>query len=53
MKKIIILDFETGEVHIYNYSDKEDSDEDFLRSIGHSPSNCQWMIVPDLKLQIH
>jgi hypothetical protein len=56
MKTIIILNFETGEVHIYQYDSKialEDGIEDFIRSKGHSPSNSQWMCTDKLMLQIH
>ena len=53
-KSIIVLDFEKGEVHIYdNYPDMEA--EDFLRDRGFSPNNCQWMIIPtkDVTVNYH
>jgi hypothetical protein len=60
MKKIIILDFSTGEVHIFPYDENiwEDG-EDFIvdenenGSIALSLSNCQWMIVDNLNIAIH
>jgi len=59
-KKIIILDFSTTEVHVFPY-DKNvwDGGEDFIEDenengdIALSLSNCQWMIVDDLKIEIH
>ena len=59
-KKIIILDFSTAEVHVFPY-DKNiwDDGEDFIEDenengdIALSLSNCQWMIVDDLKIEIH
>jgi hypothetical protein len=60
MKKIIILDFSTAEVHVFPYDDNVWSDgEDFITdenengSIALSLSNCQFMIVDDLNIQIH
>lgn len=56
MKKLIVLDFGTAEVHIYQYDDTIWKDaEDFTDDDGNLvlDSNCQWMIVDELKLQIH
>ena len=54
--KIVVLDFETGQVHIYPYDINvwEDCVE-FLESaeIGLNSNNCQWMTVDNLTLQIH
>lgn len=52
MKKIIILDYSTCEVHVFDYDDKVwESGEDFI--ISHysehgntfKESQCNWMIV--------
>ena len=60
MKKIIILDFSTAEVHVFPYdenvwTDAEDfiTDENENGSIALSLSNCQWMITDNLNIQIH
>ena len=60
MKKIIILDFSTAEVHVFPYDDSIWSDgEDFITdenkggSVTLSLSNCQWMIADNLNIQIH
>jgi len=52
--KIIILDFATAEVHIYDYDTNvwEDAEE-FLEELKFSSNECQWMIVEKLKLEIH
>ena len=59
-KKIIILDFSTAEVHVFPYDENVWSGgEDFIvdenegGSVAMSASNCQWMIVDDLNIQIH
>ncbi len=60
MKKIIILDFESGEVHVFNYDSNIFEDfSDFVIVINEEhdlnlrEKNCQWMIVDDLNIQIH
>jgi len=53
MKKIIILDFESGKVLIKSYDSLFwENDEDFLIDLGLRPKNCEWMIVDELKLKI-
>jgi hypothetical protein len=53
MKKIIILDFSNGEVYIKNYDDKQWEDaEDFLSEHGFKETDCQWMIVSQVKFNI-
>lgn len=55
MKKIIILDFESGEVLVYPYDENiwEDA-EDFMSSeeVDINHNNCQWMIVDELQIKI-
>ena len=52
--KIIILNFETAEVHIYPYDETlwEDCVE-FIESKKINSSNCQWMTTDNLNIQIH
>jgi hypothetical protein len=54
--KIIILDFNTGKVHIYAYDLNIWGDcIEFLESdeINLNSNNCQWMVVNNLKIEIH
>lgn len=45
MEKLIILDFATGEVDIYNTQFEDEYNvDDILRELGHRPNDCQWMI---------
>ena len=56
MKKIIILDFITTEVHVYPYNEPVWNDcIEFIDSayVGLNSSNCQWMVVDELNIQIH
>jgi hypothetical protein len=50
--KIIILDFNTAKVHIYNY-DNTMCEDDFFDSVGLVMNNCQWMIVNKENLSIN
>jgi hypothetical protein len=56
MKKIIILDFRTVEVHIFSYNEHLWEDcIDFIESeeINLNSNDCQWMVVDNLKIEIH
>ena len=53
MQKIIILNFDTGEVYIYDYDQsKHPEAEDFIESKDLGSNNCQWMIVNKLVINI-
>jgi len=62
MKKIINLDFETGAVHVFDYDiniyAEKDADDFFIAlkdDLGYTmnQTNCQWMIVDELNIEIH
>lgn len=55
LKKIIILDFKTQEVLVYEYDENVWKDcVEFLESdeIGLNSNDCQWMVVDKLKIEI-
>lgn len=55
MMKIIILNFRTKDVLVYDYDiTMWDDDEEFIESeeVGLKVSDCQWMIVDELNIQI-
>ena len=52
MKCITVLDFEVGRVYQYKtmgegWNPDSESVEDFLESVGHNLSNCEWMVHKD------
>lgn len=54
MKKIIILDFSTAEVYVYDFDeDVHEDGESFLISVGLKEKDCQWMITNELRLTMH
>lgn len=44
MEKLVILDYSTGEVDIYNtqFEDGFNAD-DVMKQLGHNPDDCLWM----------
>ena len=55
MKKLIVLDFIKGEVHVYKLplGMKIDFDiETFISQKGFSVTNCQWMVSMNNNLSI-
>lgn len=49
-EKIVILDFEKGEVFVYNYDRNIDTPESLLERLEHNENMCQYMIVDKLKI---
>ena len=53
---ITVLDFESGRVHQYEVMRQEgwnpdsESIEEFLSSVGHNLSNCEWMVHSDSEI---
>lgn len=50
MQKLVILDFEKGEVHTYSIKDSIDglmyeSIMKLLELFGHKEDSCQWMVI--------
>jgi hypothetical protein len=43
MEKLIILDFNTGDVDIYPVSHIDDA-ESVIKELGHNVDDCQWMV---------
>jgi hypothetical protein len=52
-KYVTVLDFELGEVFIYQYDVKKVIDiEEFIREQGHDHSSLEYMCTDELKLTI-
>ena len=53
MKKIIILDFNSGTVHIHNYdSNLYPEAEDYVLELGYQLGNIDYMVSADEELEI-
>jgi hypothetical protein len=59
MKKIIILDFESGITYVFEYDEKDEIENGFSTYIRSKHNieliehNCQWMIVDEVKLKLY
>ena len=41
---LVILDYNTGEVHIYKVQEDKEIDNTYLDSLGHNPDDCYYMV---------
>jgi len=54
MQYIYVMDFRTGEVHIYQTERMDNVEsEKFIRLKGHVLQTCEFMISEYLKLHVH
>ena len=59
MQKLAILDYSTGEVHIFNYNDERYGEvEDYLSELNDDAlvgriCDLNWMVTDELNLKIH
>ena len=52
-KYVAVLDFATGEIHIYNSFDDFSDLEQFITEKGHRVKETCYMVTENLILQIH
>ena len=50
---VTVLDYSTGEVHIYRYLDSVQDIEEYLTTRGHKLGDIEYMCTDDLILQVH
>lgn len=43
MGKLVIIDYNTISVDIYDIDNEANIDEAYISSLGHHPSECSWM----------
>ena len=43
MNELVILNYDTLEVHFYKIDNDIEVTEDFIKSLGHNPDECSWM----------
>ena len=43
MDDLVILNYNTSEVHFYRVDPNVNIDEDYIRKLGHNPDECSWM----------
>ena len=50
---LVILDYNTGEVHIYKVQGDKEIDSAYLDSLGHNPDDCYYMIGQSINIIDH
>lgn len=51
--KLVIFEYSTQKVHIYNIDLSVIVDEDYIRNLGFHISECQWMSGEDIEIIRH
>ena len=50
---LVIMDYSTSTIHLYEIDENEDIDEDFIRKMNHNPDECSWMFAEDIEVIKH
>lgn len=51
MEKLIICNYSTSSIHIYDVQEDADiKDESYLRKLGFNPDECSWMFTTELQI---
>lgn len=51
MEELVILNYNTSEVHIYNVSSDVNIDEDYIKNtLGFNPDECSWMFGTNIEI---
>lgn len=53
MEDLVILDYSTGEVHLYKVPEASKITEDYLKYLGHRECDCYYMIGENIKIIKH
>ena len=43
MEKLVILEYSTTTVHIYDINREDTIDDAYISSLGYNPDDCYWM----------
>ena len=50
MEKLVILDYSTGEVDVYDIDSEVEVNEDLIESLGHNSNDCYWMCGENIRV---
>ena len=53
MKKLILIDYSTNAVDIWDVTPSVRIDEEYLEDHGYHTSNCSWMLADDITFTLH
>jgi hypothetical protein len=43
MEKLVVLDYSTGTVHVYNLEREDPITDEYIQDLGYNVSDCYWM----------
>lgn len=52
-EKLIVLNYETTTVDIYDVSPEADVDEEYVQNLGFNTNMCSWMVGDDMEIVHH
>lgn len=53
MENLIILDFSTSTVHIYNVDSDSDINEEYIKNLGFNLNTCSFMFSSEIEIIKH
>ena len=53
MEKLVILDYNALDIHIYDVDSEVDIDEEYISDLGFHTSECSWMFCEELNIIHH
>ena len=53
MERLIILDYTTCNVDVYDVDSDADIDEEYISNIGYNTDNCYWMFWEEMEVTFH
>ena len=52
MEKLVVLDYSTCTLHVYNIETEESVSDEYIVNLGYNPDACYWMIG-DVEILYH
>lgn len=52
-EKLVIIEYSTQTVHVYNVDPDAIIDEEYIRNLGFHTSECSWMFGEDIEIVRH
>lgn len=53
MEKLVILDYNTLSVNIYDVDSEANINEEYINNLGYHTSECSWMFAKNLNIVHH
>ena len=53
MEKLVILDFCTASVHVYDVDSEANIDETYIENLGFNTNSCSWIFTENMEITFH